>query len=125
MNIKKECVLLLVFLFSASLFSQDSESFDITENVNYKQESEYKTYFDCFKSKKLHLKKTSNSYNIQIPYEGKHTITVTDAYGKVLSSFITTDKEEWHDINNSLPTGTYVIKLKTPDMALFKFVVVI
>ena len=125
MSIKTCCILFIIILFYASLYPKNKDSFDVDENKAIEQEQVSKTYYDCYKSKQLHLKKTSDSYMIQIPYDGKHSIAITDAYGKVLSSFTTTDKEEWYDIDKSLPEGTYVIKLKTPEMELFKFVVVI
>ena len=127
MNIQKGSVLFLLILFCLPLFAQDSESFDVSENENYSKESTspYQTFSDCFKSKQLHLKKSSDSYLVQIPYDGKHVISITDNYGKVLSSFTTTDKEEWYDIDRSLPAGTYIIKVKTPEMKLYKFVIVI
>lgn len=125
MSMIKGCTLLCLILFSSQLFSQESESFDLSENGGIKQESTFKTFVDCFKTKKLHLKKTANSYLIQIPYDGKHKISITDTYGKVLVSITTTNKEDWYDIDKSLSAGTYVIKLKTPEMKLFKFFIVI
>lgn len=125
MSIQKDCIVFFVILFSSYLFAQDSESFDLSENEGVTTESTCKTFFDCFKTKQLHLKKTSESYMLQIPYEGKHTISITDNYGKVLSSLTTTDKGEWYDIERTLSSGTYVIKVKTSEMKLYKFVIVI
>jgi hypothetical protein len=125
MSVKAISIIFIFILFSSGIHSKDKESFDVEENEAIEQEPISKTYFDCYKSKQLHLKKTSDSYMIQIPYDGKHSIAISDSYGKVLSSFITTDKEEWYNIDKSLPSGTYVVKLKTPEMKLFKFVVVI
>ena len=125
MSIKAISIVFLIILFSAGLHSKEKESFEVDKNEADVQEPVSKTYFDCYKSKQLHLKKTSESYMIQIPYEGKHSIAISDTYGKVLSSFTTTDKEEWYNIDKSLPSGTYVIKLKTPEMKLFKFLIVI
>ena len=125
MSIQKKSMVYVIILFSACLFAQEGESFDLEENENVSSAPTVKTFSDCFKSKELHLKKTSGSYMIQVPYEGKHTISITDSYGKVLSTLITTDKDEWYDIEKSLPAGTYVVKMKTPEMKLFKFVVVI
>ena len=125
MSIQKVYTLCLTVLLSSLLFAQDNESFDLSENEGNTEKAAYKTFSDCFKSKELHLKKSSDSYMIQIPYDGKHVISITDNYGKVLSSFTTSDREEWYDIERTLPSGTYVIKVKTPEMKLYKFVIVI
>ncbi len=69
---------------------------------------------------RIMFKKTQKSYMIFLPFSGNNEITISDAQGREISSFTTSNNKLWYTVPVSLSSGMHIVSIRTEEKTMVR-----